>query len=631
VSIRRWVFAGIAIVLACEPGSGSHVRHGLGRGRSAMDRWISDAGAPVVSATTAISLGYIERLRLGLGSPFRLAEQALEDPRLTISNREDVAWAILARTLDRNAYHVQSTALDGLTEPGQVVAGSGAPHLALIDRIIRDAGDPRIGEAAIRIAYSRAAATGIADSDAEPIAARVAALIRDRELARSDVLLLLDTAERSNVDPLVLLTAWRAHRRFMVEAPTLSGLSAESGQKALAAANNISRQLRRIASGARPVPTAGDVPLLNRAAARVLAFAVDSLNPSPQAPVAVIVAASGKDLVPLDLDPRTRTALERFTQNAVSEEAFAAEYPGLVRNAPPITAARIALSVAVALRGYAQEPVWFPGFPAPTADQLEAEWGLEIRFAADLPASWRSYSLHMIDLALADMRRALPALDVSGLTIFFPSGEIGPGVLALHDPRRRRLTLPPRTGAGTLAHEIGHDLDWQVALRRYGVRGDYASDGAALAAGDPLGLRLADLAQAPVAEAACTSGDGFPDRPTSTSSRGPSRVYPDHSRRPTEIFARSIEWLVASTLAEQGRSNGYLTSIQDDVLTGYGSARPPDRNGIAGAALVNVLDEVAPLDSIDRDRFLARYGHRQLLAPYRQASLGLAHGADCSI
>ena len=186
-------------------------------------------------------------------------------------------------------------------------------------------------------------------------------------------------------------------------------------------------------------------------------------------------------------------ARERFARHAVSEEGFTAEYASLARNASPAITGRIALAVAVALRGYAQEPVWFAGFPAPTADQLEAAWGLEIR-------------------------------------------------------------------------DILH------------------------------------------------SG-------------------PDHSRRPAEIFARSIEWFVAVTLAEQGRSNGYLTSIQDDVLTGYGSARPPDANGIAGTALVDVLDEVAPLDPANRNRYLARYGHPHRLTPYQQArhELDLRGGADCTM
>src|SRR5687768_373250 len=42
----------------------------------------------------AVALGYLERLRLGLGSPFRLAEYALRDPRLDSIARRRVAAAV---------------------------------------------------------------------------------------------------------------------------------------------------------------------------------------------------------------------------------------------------------------------------------------------------------------------------------------------------------------------------------------------------------------------------------------------------------------------------------------------------------------------------------------------------------
>src|SRR5690348_9107204 len=48
-------------------------------------------------SVTTIALGYLERLRLGLGSPFRLVDYALIDPRLDDSTRVRVAWALLAR------------------------------------------------------------------------------------------------------------------------------------------------------------------------------------------------------------------------------------------------------------------------------------------------------------------------------------------------------------------------------------------------------------------------------------------------------------------------------------------------------------------------------------------------------
>src|SRR6476659_6516395 len=44
--------------------------------------------------TRAISLAYLERARLGLGSPFRLIDLAGHDARLSDSVRHDLTWAI---------------------------------------------------------------------------------------------------------------------------------------------------------------------------------------------------------------------------------------------------------------------------------------------------------------------------------------------------------------------------------------------------------------------------------------------------------------------------------------------------------------------------------------------------------
>src|SRR5690606_22980499 len=54
--------------------------------------------------------------------------------------------------------------------------------------------------------------------------------------------------------------------------------------------------------------------------------------------------------------------------------------------------------------------------------------------------------------------------------------------------------------------------------------------------------------------------------------------------------------------------NGYLSSIQDHVLTGYGTVRPPDITGRGGDALINILDDVAPLYPDTREWFLKAYG-----------------------
>src|SRR3954468_19271275 len=60
-----------------------------------------------------ISLGYLERLRIGLGSPFRLVDEALNDPRLDSATGSRVAWALLARLRRGDAYVIDPQVLDG--------------------------------------------------------------------------------------------------------------------------------------------------------------------------------------------------------------------------------------------------------------------------------------------------------------------------------------------------------------------------------------------------------------------------------------------------------------------------------------------------------------------------------------
>ena len=59
----------------------------------ALHRRIATASSDV-DAADAVAAGYLGRNRLGLGSPFRLAEYALRDPRLTPSLRRQTAWAL---------------------------------------------------------------------------------------------------------------------------------------------------------------------------------------------------------------------------------------------------------------------------------------------------------------------------------------------------------------------------------------------------------------------------------------------------------------------------------------------------------------------------------------------------------
>jgi hypothetical protein len=51
---------------------------------------------------------------------------------------------------------------------------------------------------------------------------------------------------------------------------------------------------------------------------------------------------------------------------------------------------------------------------------------------------------------------------------------------------------------------------------------------------------------------------------------------PSTASRPTEVFARNVDWFVSAALAREGRMNGYLSAVQDPVLTGYASATTPE-------------------------------------------------------
>ncbi len=611
---RRWIWIGLAVfVAACEaggpPGLGPDVRRELDQGRDAAARWILDARRAepaAASEATVLALGYLERLRLGLGNPFRLADQALSDPRLDPELRRLVAWSILARTLDRQAYHIESAALDRVAPAaaGGAWAHGGGFHLELIDGAIRESTDPRGGELAVRLAYALAAAEGTVDQRALDLTSRAAALIRDREIARSDVLRLLRAAQADGSDPLDRIRPWRVERKFEVEAPPLASLAPEMELQALELAPRLARGVRdlelRVAAGAG-ARTPLSPSLLPPGSAERLTALADTFNLPPQAPVAVAVATNRRDLTGGGaLDARARTHRERFVRDATSEERFAAAYATVLVEAPGTAPAITALATAVALRAYAQEPIWFPGVGGPSTRELIERFGLaDVRFGSDVPADWRPYYRSMLDIALSDLRRVLPALDLRGLVVAIDGeGRLSGSTLALHDPRERRVILPPASAAGTIAHEIAHDLDWQVALRRYRVRGDYASDRAVREPRDRLAQRLSDLAA------------GSLD-PLENDDR-----FSTHARRPAEIFARNIDWFVAVSLAAEGRSNGYLTSIQDDVLTGYGTARPPDISGNAGEALVTILDDVAPLYPATREWFLKSYGLSRALTPY---------------
>lgn len=592
-----------------RPRLGADLERGLERGRDYAAALVtSGRSAAEVEPEAVVALGYVERLRLGLGSPFRLIDYALHDPRLPDSVRTRLAWALLARTFDGDMYAVPAAALDRIGAPRFLSRpGSGRHHLELIEGTVTEARDPRGGELAVRLAYTLAAAEGSVGEPAPVLAARAAALIRDRELARSDALRLLRAAEKTAVSPLTLLPTWRADRRFAVEQPSMAPVPLEAERQAMELAPRMVRAIRslgpRLAGGPSVATVERSPPLLGHAAARQLATIAERLGPPPQTPVVLAVDVHRGELLGASrIGAAERAARRRFLEHASSEERLAAEYAILAHRDGelPQAAALTVLAAAVGLRTYAQEVVWFPGFGGPSARELEDRFGLaSVEFDRAIPTAWRPYYRHMLATSLADLRRVLPTLSLDGLRVEFGEGGGREATLALHDPKHRKIFLPPATAAGTIAHEVAHDLDWQVALRRYRVRGDYGSDRATRVERDRLAAALREL----------TTTSLVPPEPGDTE-------RPRHSQRPAEVFARSVDWFVVVSLAREGLMNGYLSSVQDDLLTGYGTVAPPDVTGRAGQALTNILDEVAPVYAVTRRWFLDSYGPDRMMSAY---------------
>jgi len=590
---------------ACERiAVGPQIAGQLRAGRAYAERLIQHPPALMQSDADSehvVALGYLERQRLGVGGPFRLIDYALGDPRLSIAMRDSVAWALLARTLDGNADEVNPIALDSLTDSASFVAApDGNTQFALIERTVHDAHDPRAGELAVRLAYTLEAAERRLRPDAPHIAAQAAALVRDRELAKRDVNDLLRAAWRDDADPLTLLQTWRRQRRFRVEQPLMERLPPDVELEAMQLTPDLQDELRK-ASSASSKSTKADTnaSLLGVAAGSLERLALGRARP-PETPVVVAMWTHRDDLLNLpDDENTTRSARMRFLYRSRGEEGFAAERALVSHLAPGIAVARTTLAAAVALRAYAQETPWYPGDPAPTDAQLEDRYGLTaVTFDGSVPIAWRPYYRAMLGSALADLDRVLPSLDLTGLRVHFGENPLRGVALALHDPVHRVIYLPSATSAGTIAHEVAHDLDWQAAERRYAVRGDYATDRAVRDAhGGQLAASLRGLT------AASLSAVDRDDRDVL-------------SMRPTEVFARSVDWFVAVSLAREGRMNGYLSSVQDDLFTGYVTVTPPDVTGEAGSALVSVLDDVAPPSRATRDWYLTRYGPGRVLTPY---------------
>ena len=567
----------------------------------------SAASAESLSVADGVAVGYLERLRLGLSSPFRLIDFALADRALPDSVRHLVSYAILQRTLDGDSYHAPVPAFSFAGANGELPSDLAKDHVALIDNVIEKAADPRGGELTVREAYRIAAAAGSVGRRAPWLSTQAAALARDRELARADVVQLLATARRNKVDPLGLIPVWRLERRFSVERPIMDALSTSAERGALANVASLVRELdslavreRTVAKDSTVVDTLDDSRISGDAARRLASVASTRAAP-PQAPITVAVTSTIRPTRLTGMDAATREALTRFSERAVNEETLAAEYALVMSRESVQSAAQPSLAVlwaAVSMRAYAQERVWFPGDAGPTVPDLKDRFGLaSISFDEDVPTLWRPYYLRMLGSAIADLQRVLPAFGVRGLGVHFGVSPMRDAALAMHDPATRTVFLPVTTSAGVIAHELAHDLDWQSARTRYGLRGTYSTDRAVRQYRDRLAASMLELSDAGPGESSLGT-DG-------------ARVLP--SSRPTEVFARNVDWFVSAALARDGRMNGYLSAVQDGVLTGYGAVAAPEVAREGAQAMIRALDEMTLVAPATRAWFVETHGRGRMV------------------
>lgn len=537
-----------------------------------LERALRSRAPASITAPEALAALYLERLRLGLGSPFRLIDQAARDKELGSIDVGRLTDAMLARTMIGDAYLPRSAALDLVAPIGRRDAGLGAAHQEVIDSVVASDPDPRVGELTVRLAYRLAAASGALSGRAPELATAAASQARDRILAMRDARAIISAADRDRLDHLTILRAWRETRRLMVERPVLLPLGGRRERAAVADLPALVARLEAIGA-AGGEPAARIRPLEERRRSDALAMRMAAVAASrDEPPIAPVTIAVRSYAAPLAASMGgERVSRLRFLERAAGEATLAAEYVLLsVRSLrPPVEADAALLASAVALRQFAQDRAWLPGDNAPTTRDLLARYGVAITWEPGTRSSWRPFLQHALESAIIDMKRVLPGFDPRGLRVHFGSSPLGDRALAMHDPIGRVIYFPPASSQGVMAHEFAHDLDWQAARREYGGGGWYRTDHALRQASDRLAGALRRMASATRVDSAGRPGAGG---------------------RPTEMLARNADWFVSAALAREGRMNGYLSAAQDPVITGFASAITPEAARDGGSATVRALD-----------------------------------------
>jgi len=580
-AVRRGAFAlGLACVLSLAL-SLALTRSWRARANAQMESAaarldsLTDRGSADARDRAAIAWGYAERLRRGLESPFRLIEAAARDPRLAADERRTVAWALLAHVTRGNSHVVDPAALDGLGPMNDGVSVSGDSHLELARRAITAAENPRSAELAVRLAYTLAGAERLVDGSAPVLMAEAAAMIADREIARREAIQLVRSARGH--DPIDEIRARRARRAFYVERPELLAPTEKLERAALELTPVLLADLRAMRFVA-PSDTVAAPDSTDEALARRL-YAAGRRVP-PAAPLAVTV----QRYLPMlrgqaaDLD-ESAVARSQNAEMLVAATRLQVDASRVERRA----IGRVLMASAVAMRSVSQQPVWFAGDSTASAAEVAATIGVaDITFDRGVPVEWQPYFLRSFATSVADLRRVLPALRLSELHVRFRLTSPADSALAMHDPRTRTLHLPIYTAGGTLTHELAHELDRQSAMEQglAGYRSDVVARGTARAGKSLASTRLAASLRALTEELA--------EAPRAASAT---------AERPAEIFATRVDWFVASALAKHGITDGFLSAVQDELLTGHVVHPERLRGSSRSRSLVTALEgmtSVAP-------------------------------------
>jgi hypothetical protein len=516
----------------------------------------------------------------------------MRDPEVAAVGQRSLAEAMLARVIQGESYHVQSSALDFVeNDPWRAGRGTGEVHRHVIDSVVTSTEDPRVGELRVRLAYRLASVSGVLSPRAPEIATSAAAQFRDRILAARDARAIVSESEDGTMGRFTLLRMWRETRRLSVEGPTIVPLTARQEREAIAGLPQLVARIEGISvtgGDSMGSPGAGRESASDALASRMATVAAARSMP-PLTPIGVAVAGYAS-LISGRTAGAASVARQRFVDRALNEESLGAEYALLRARAPEeVRAAGLAVLIAgVALRPYAQERAWIAGDPAPTVRDLQTRYGVAVSFDPSTRTAWRPYLQRTLEVAIIDLRRVLPGFDPRGLRVHFGPTPLGSRALAMHDPTRRTIYFPPGSSSGVIAHEFAHDLDWQAAKREYGGSGWYRTDHALRRPSDALAGALRQMASAAI------------DEPGIERSSGRSR--------PTEVFARNVDWFVSAALAREGRLNGHLSAVQDPVLTGYASAITPEAAREGGSATLRALDGITIISPLSRGWFSSLFG-----------------------